>query len=552
MNYIFLDTETETTDISNFQHELKFKIGVFQKVIRQKGKYVFRKPITSLNISSFHKNIYRELPEKCWLIAHNWHFDFFSGCFLDFIKFYGFEVQFFSFDANRFILKVANSQKEIVFVDSFNYFQFSLKKMGEILGYTKGEIDFKTASLEKLITYCIRDVNVLAKFFINFVETVKKNKANLGYTIANTAYKTYMNKFVPFQIQKSDLDVEHLEGKSYYGGRTECFRIGDFKDEFYMLDINSMYPDVMKNNKYPVELTDKETDYYIADCTVKVKFPCLPYRFNGKLCFPVGTFRGVWCSPELNLRGIEILEVHKKQYYKAAYIFSDYVDKFYELKKNGKNDFEILYSKLMLNSLYGKFAQKQFDTEKLGETDLSNGIHLTNLGSFLVLNGEMFKSDISGYSQKSHVAISSFCTSYARKKLFNSMLMAGFENLFYCDTDSLLVNKTGYLRLKPFISDRLGDWKLEQTGDSVTIRGCKMYQFGKKLRVKGVKKAVDLVNSYRQERWFKTKSLLKRGITDRVLIEDFTKNLSYIYDKGIVIGNKVYPLQFPLQKEILK
>ena len=132
------------------------------------------------------------------------------------------------------------------------------------------------------------------------------------------------------------------------------------------------------------------------------------------------------------------------------------------------------------------------------------------------------------------------------------MLMAGFENLFYCDTDSLLVNKNGYLRLKPFISDRLGDWKLEQTGDSVVIRGCKMYHFGKKLRVKGVKKAVDLVNSYRQERWFKTKSLLKKGITDRVLIEDFTKNLSFKYDKGTVIGNKVFPLQFPIQKEILK
>ncbi|GAI80077.1 unnamed protein product, partial [marine sediment metagenome] len=45
-----------------------------------------------------------------------------------------------------------------------------------------------------------------------------------------------------------------LERESYKGGRVECFYLGDLTNEnYYMLDVNSLYPFVMRNNVYPVK-----------------------------------------------------------------------------------------------------------------------------------------------------------------------------------------------------------------------------------------------------------------------------------------------------------
>ncbi|GAI25381.1 unnamed protein product, partial [marine sediment metagenome] len=45
-----------------------------------------------------------------------------------------------------------------------------------------------------------------------------------------------------------------LERASYKGGRVECFFLGELKnDNYYILDVNSLYPFVMRNNSYPVK-----------------------------------------------------------------------------------------------------------------------------------------------------------------------------------------------------------------------------------------------------------------------------------------------------------
>ena len=41
-----------------------------------------------------------------------------------------------------------------------------------------------------------------------------------------------------------------------------------------------------------------------------------------------------------------------------ADLFSKYIDYFYNIKKNAKNEIEKEFAKLMQNGLYGKFAQK--------------------------------------------------------------------------------------------------------------------------------------------------------------------------------------------------
>ena len=91
---------------------------------------------------------------------------------------------------------------------------------------------------------------------------------------------------------------------SYIGGRTECFRIGTFDGPLYYIDVNSMYPSVMKTGDYPTKLQgvyknieDREVDIwlrekcFIAEVTLSTDIPIYPLVNNGRLIFPTGTFK---------------------------------------------------------------------------------------------------------------------------------------------------------------------------------------------------------------------------------------------------------------------
>ena len=94
-----------------------------------------------------------------------------------------------------------------------------------------------------------------------------------------------------------------------------------------------------------------------------------------KQLFPIGTFKGTFCSPEIErlLKDNCILEVGSVAKYKGEKIFHDYVTFFYEERLTAKargdkiND-ELL--KLFLNSLYGKFGQLKKNNTIIGECEI--------------------------------------------------------------------------------------------------------------------------------------------------------------------------------------
>lgn len=92
-----------------------------------------------------------------------------------------------------------------------------------------------------------------------------------------------------------------------------------------------------------------------------IKIPLLIYKSpNGEMIHPTGVFRGIWFSEELKavkLHGYKI-EVIKAHNFSKAYLFNDYVDFFYDLKKNANNNIEKTIAKMNLNFLYGMFGRK--------------------------------------------------------------------------------------------------------------------------------------------------------------------------------------------------
>src|SRR5690606_6461361 len=240
----------------------------------------------------------------------------------------------------------------------------------------------ETYPIETVLQYCERDVDIITKAMEALFYACQHGKET-GFgafrnTIPAMSFNAYKTWFMPNkEIFCHDNDeVLKLEREAYYGGRVEVWKRGIAREPIFGVDINSMYPHVMRENLYPTKLIShrkKETVSGlgsllrqgfggIAKVTISTTENAYPMRYKGKLIFPVGTFQTVISTPEIEyaLKRGDIKAVHEVAVYKMAPIFKTFVDRFYTFREKAKQEkdavWDLLY-KLVLNSLYGKFGQ---------------------------------------------------------------------------------------------------------------------------------------------------------------------------------------------------
>lgn len=241
-------------------------------------------------------------------------------------------------------------------------------------------------------------------------------------------------------------NVELFARRTYVGGRTEIYKM-IFEKKFNYYDVNSLYPFVMLNSRIPCGKpiyvrSFKENNIGFYKATVKmpdIYIPNLPYRLNSKLLFPVGKTRGYFTSVEL-LRAIDLgadIDVDYGYVFGGDYLFREYVEKYYDIKKNAKNSVEKYIAKLMLNSLYGKFGQSREKNQIVKVSEFKDMLGL-----------DPYKFEFGLFSQKTKSkanfiipTISSQIAALARDHMFSLFKKVGLNNMIYSDTDSLLVKK---------------------------------------------------------------------------------------------------------------
>ncbi|GAJ19963.1 unnamed protein product, partial [marine sediment metagenome] len=176
-----------------------------------------------------------------------------------------------------------------------------------------------------------------------------------------------------------------LERASYRGGRTECFFLGDLTDgDYYVLDVNSLYPAVMVDIQYPRKYKKivhepilRDLRYalrnhsVIARVLVETIEPVYAVK-QARTVFPIGRFMVTLCTPELKyaLEHNDIIEVESMVVYEQAPLFTRFINRIYKLRQQfkaaGNESYQVL-CKYLLNSLYGKFGQKADIWNKIGQ-----------------------------------------------------------------------------------------------------------------------------------------------------------------------------------------
>ncbi len=564
---IFFDVETEQEVLSNGNIRQKFKLGWACYYRRGYGRNLDK--VEWFNFDSevgFWQFVFShtERKRKLWVLARNLVFDFTVTKGWKYLRKSYFKLKFFHNSGATSIISVRSKEGSIIFLDIMNWFVESLAKTGERIGIPKLKIDFDTCSMEYLNTYCKRDVEIEFENFKRFIKFLESNSiSRLCYTQGSTAMAAYLFAHYNTKIYiHNNEQAINLERDSYRGGRCECFYLGELKDEnYYIVDVNSLYPFVMRNNVYPVkyfQIPKKTTpdtlckllkdQSAVAKVLIETDEPVYAVR-RKRTIFPVGRFWVTLTTPELlyALKNNHIVKVGECVLYEQANIFKSYVDRFYKLRQEFKTagvaEYEELCKKL-LNTLYGKFGQKADVWKKIGdcpdepdrvETLFSSGSGRVRQIRFLL--GEIF--ELVGYEESfnSFPAIASHVTAYGRLHLWELMRQAGEGNYFYCDTDSLIINETGLYNLENQIDNfRLGGLKVQETISSVTIRGLKDYSIPTKNVVKGIRKnAVEISEGvYQQEQWPSFKGLLRTNQANIYTVKKITKVLNREYTKGHV------------------
>ena len=418
-------------------------------------------------------------------------------------------------DTKIFKIKYGNLQ----FLDSFLILNDSLNNISNtFLKKSKFDIDpnFTLTRIinEKvyILNYLKNDISILKDSFVIFYQHIwDAYSINITHclTVSTLSFLIFLKHYyVDESIEIPQDTVYQYIQRSYYGGINEV--LIPFGENLKQYDINSLYPFCMQQYKLPVKFVrwivpGKESlnvCEFFGFLEISIFIPTylnigpLPIRFNGKLIFPVGELYGVFFSEEVKFAlelGAVIRNIYSGAEYLGAFIFTNFVTHFFE-KKNLSEGVSVYIYKLILNSLYGRFAMKRqiqgccrvttheykvyilccSTVDILQELDDNTFIIRYNyiqnkeneklfrfwgeFGQELLTFCKKYNSKL--LNMRTCISVSAAITSYARIFMFKHLQTfdANKISVYYMDTDSVVIDQ--YLPSE-VVGTHIGQFKLQ-------------------------------------------------------------------------------------------
>lgn len=394
--------------------------------------------------------------------------------------------------------------KKMVFYDSVKKLPMSVAGIAKSYGMEimKGEIDYHEfrpvghVPTDEELKYLIHDIQIVAKGLeVQFEQGLTRMTngsdamADFKATIGENAFKNY------FPVL--NLETDSWMRKAYKGGFTWLNPKFSGVDigQGMVFDVNSLYPAQMLNRLLPVGMPipfegkykeDKKHPLYIQHIFVNFelkegKIPTIQIKGNTRFGENEYLESSDGIMVDLYLTNID-LELFMDHYhvedieYVGGFkfqarkgIFDRFIYKWTLVKTQSEGGIRLL-AKLMLNSLYGKFATNPDVTGKFAylKKDGSTGWRNKNGKYEENEDGEIVwreYEELKEYRDPVYTPMGAFITAWARYTTITAAQKVYPDRLVYCDTDS--IHMTGIEipeTLEDIIHDtRIGYWQHEST-----------------------------------------------------------------------------------------
>ena len=395
--------------------------------------------------------------------------------------------------------RIFKKEQKWRFADSVFLFQAKIAEIGKLIGMEKGEVDFETQNFQELVDYNEQDCRILYEGIKQLDNRLRLMGGGLKVTLASSAMRLFQCKYLRREIETS-FSINEISREAYYASRVEVFQKYCENADYW--DICSSFPHSMTKalpaNCTKVQKEIPKNGLYMARVKVEVPemyLPPVPIRDKHKrIMFPTGKWECYLTKVDIELAekyGCKVKNLKEVYLFDEFYDLKDYVIDLYEKKAKAKG-FERLLYKLLLNSLYGKFAESN-EKEKMILYPESIECQHVYRGKKKHKNDScmrMFSNKQEGayirtdflHSSHIHVPISAFVTAYSRELLYEYLIKS--KKFYYCDTDSVVCHKNN-----PFKdSDILGELKYEYDVIKGELIAPKLYRL--MVREKGEEKQV--------------------------------------------------------------
>lgn len=312
-----------------------------------------------------------------------------------------------------------------------------------------------------------------------------------GVTAPSLSFRAFRQSLGAWDEFPSVLgDAAHAAKESYRGGQTLALSTIPHEDEV-SIDCNSMYGWCMINFPLPTGETKKYAGIpkkgYDPERTL-----CLAAVYIPQGVFPflktqsvkrVGNFRGHllgwWWGFELDFQaslGAEVEVLESFVWQETTTVMRDYISTCRDLRYQDYFGAVGELAKLMTNSSYGKLAQEAPDQHIILTADPpEDALPLydptsESLVNYLYSIKEEKKARINLTHWASHI------TAHARLRLAETMRAVGFANCDYCDTDSIFFEARYMERVRDYLGDQYGQYKVEKEFDIFQAVAPKAYK----------------------------------------------------------------------------
>jgi len=376
------------------------------------------------------------------------------------------------------------------FRDSYAILPIALAQYNkDEIDYTKLEADRREDNADEIARYCVSDC-------ANLYALVMVFRATHGdaLTLAGASFRWWRKHCLDKgKVYTSTPHFYNIFRPYFRGGRCEAFRVGEIKEPFEGYDINSAYPFAMTQKLPWYGIEYRSSLAGLTDDEIARAFIRLECCSNGAL--PTTDKDGVThynhdaTSHEYTITGHEYLagiatetitcdRIREVIALRETIDFADFVEHWHARKQDAKRAGDkgaYWIAKLVLNSLYGKFATnpEHYRNYSVWPAALAGEIqrHGSTIHGFL--NEEyVLVSDPTPEEERQYynLATAASITGFVRAYLWRSLCASATP--IYCDTDCIFASRVVVPKGK-----ELGEWDSCGKFSYGAVAGKKLYAF---------------------------------------------------------------------------
>jgi hypothetical protein len=495
--YVFFDTEAWRTE-SHGGEVQTWRLGVTGTIVWNEDKHAWG-PL-KLARHSTTQGLWEAVTgfarkdARTVVVAHNLAYDLRISAGMEHLPAAGWSIEKPTFSGKHVSLEAVKDERRLVLVDSMSVLPHSLATIGAWLGTPKPPLPADDDPEETWWDRCEADVRILAQAYMTVIEWIDQNDlggwARSGPGIGwHVLLRSHLTDNVLVHRRE---EVREAEAAAMYAGRAEVWRHGVLKGgPWYEWDFALAYGHVCAENYLPAVLLDEvhggKLEHFAArwpglsflvEAEVTTAVPVLPWSDELGIAWPVGQFTGWWWDHEL-LAAVAVgatVKVLRAWRYRAAPWLSSWALWCMEQVADSSTPQARIRgaaAKHWTRAVPGRSAMRYRSWEPAGPAWVPGVGYMPLVdhdtgarGAALVLGDQHWEAWSLEWWDQALPQVLSAVMAHCRVRLWHALQAAGFENVVYCDTDSLIVSPAGNSRLTEAVRDgRLWSLRLKGTHD---------------------------------------------------------------------------------------